>query len=96
MQTYRLPAYRPALRQITPLVEPTIAPTNTAESLFWTALSAAASYAAIRTGIRESGFARIAGWAGGIAAGLAALVGLTGVVAPTAARTLPVRWYWGA
>ncbi len=64
------------------------------EGLLWTALAGAAAWGSIRTGMREKGFVQIAGYAGGVAAGLAALLGLTGVLAPSAARTLPVRWYW--
>lgn len=110
MMVYSAPTYRPPVRRMAPLgqqIVPTgVAPSLTtgpgpvsipaAESLIWTALSAAAAYGAIRTGIRETGFNRVAGYAGGIAAGLAALVGLTGILAPSAARTLPVRWYWVA
>ena len=68
------------------------------EGLFWTALAGAAAWGAIRTGVRpkESTFMRAVGWGGGIAAGLAALVGLTGILSPATARTLPVRWYWVA
>lgn len=29
-----------------------------------------------------------------VGAGLAALVGLTGILAPSTARTFPIRWYW--
>lgn len=66
------------------------------EGLLWTALAAAAAWASIRTGMREKGFPSYAGYAGGVAAGLGALLGLAGVVAPSAARSLPVRWYWTA
>jgi hypothetical protein len=64
------------------------------EGILWTALATAASYAAIQTGIRTKGFNSVVGWAGGVAAGLGALVGLAGILAPSAARSLPVRWYW--
>ena len=73
-------------------------PTTMTESLVWTALAAGASYAAIQTAMRKDTkpAAKVAGWAGGVAAGLLALTGLTGILAPTAARSLPVRWYWVA
>lgn len=104
MVPYRHPAFRPALRQaiVTP-VAPVTTPALTVpsapsapliESLFWTALASAAAWASIRTGMREQGFAKAAGWAGGVAAGLVALTGLAGILAPTAARALPVRWYF--
>jgi hypothetical protein len=77
------------------VVAPTVS-TPMTESLLWTALAAGASWAAIQTALRKDTktVAKIAGWAGGVAAGLVALTGLTGVLAPTAARELPVRWYW--
>lgn len=64
------------------------------QGLLWTSLAAAASYAAIRTGIREKGFTRVVGWSGGVAAGLAGLVGLVGLISPSTTRTLPVRWWY--
>lgn len=95
----RSPAYRPpALGQV-PVVAPVAAapatmPVAFPEGIIWTGLAAAASYAAIRTGMKEKGLVSAAGWAGGIAAGLAALIGLTGILAPNVARGFPVRWYF--
>lgn len=100
MIAYRQQAWKPNLAQVTPVLPApgTMAPSGAPvpEGLLWTALAAAASYAAIQTGMRTKGFNSVLGWAGGIAAGLGALVGLTGVVAPSTARNLPVRWYWNA
>lgn len=103
MFTYRPPAYHPRMAQVVAPAVTTVAPINgvTAgmpipEGILWTAVSAAAAWAAIRTGMREKGLPSVAGWAGGVAAGLAALLGLTGVLAPSAARTFPFRWYWVA
>lgn len=101
--TWRHPRMAQAIIAPAPVVAaPSVAPTTPSalagapvpEGLFWTALAAAASYAALRTGMRETGFTSIVGWTGGVAAGLAAILGLTGIVAPTAARNFPVRWYW--
>ena len=64
------------------------------EGLFWTAVAGTAAYAGILTATREKGWKSAAGWVGGVAAGLAALAGLAGVVAPKYASTFPVRWYW--
>lgn len=104
MYNFRPLPYRPQISQaiVTPVAPTVVTPSVVSagapvpEGLFWTALAGAAAWAAIRTGLREkeSTVVRAAGWAGGVAAGLAALVGLTGVLSPAAARTLPVRWYW--
>ncbi len=93
MIAYRPAAYTaPQLAQtIVPAVGTTGAPVI--EGLLWTGLAGAASYAAIRTGMREKGFTSVVGWAGGVAAGLAALIGLAGIVSPNTGRLLPVRWY---
>lgn len=64
------------------------------EGLFWTAVAGTAAYAGILTATREKGWKSAAGWVGGVAAGLAALAGLAGVVAPKYASSFPVRWYW--
>lgn len=100
MVPYQPPAFRPRMAQVVvPAVTPVVStPSGVAfpEGLFWTALAGAASVAGISTGMREKGLLSVIGWAGGIAAGLAALTGLTGVVAPTAARSLPLRWYFTA
>jgi len=96
----RPPAWRPPAGLARPVVmaqdvvTTPVAPVAIPEGLIWTALAGAAAYAGIRTGMRESGLASVAGWAGGIAAGLAALIGLTGILAPTAARGFPIRWYF--
>lgn len=105
MIAYHPPAYRPRMAQIVgpgdaplgPLV--TTAPAagpSLPEGLLWTALAGAASWAAIQTGRNTKGFKSVAAWAGGVAAGLAALTGLAGVVAPKAARGFPIRWYFNA
>ena len=94
--------YRPRLAQavvVPAAVEPTsIVPTPSGspfpEGLLWTALAAAASWASIQTAQNTTGFKQVAAWAGGIAAGLAALTGITGLVAPSVARGLPLRWYY--
>jgi hypothetical protein len=62
--------------------------------MFWTSLAGAAAWAAIETGRRTTGVKSVAAWAGGIAAGLAALTGLAGVLAPSVSRSLPIRWYF--
>jgi len=97
--TYRT-AYRPRIAQavIAPAPVVTTAPAAPAgapvpEGLFWTGVAAAASYAGILTATREKGWKSAAGWVGGVAAGLAAVAGLVGVVAPSYNR-FPVRWYW--
>lgn len=91
-------AYRPPAPRMSQAVAPAVVPVTTTEafpeSILWTGLAAAAAYAGIRTGMREKGLGSVAGWAGGVAAGLAALVGLTGILAPSTARTLPLRWYF--
>lgn len=103
MISYRPAAYAPRLAQaailpsanaISPPVVSTGSGAPVPEGILWTALAGAAAYAAIQTGMRTKGFNSVLGWAGGIAAGLGALVGLTGILAPSAARTFPVRWYW--
>lgn len=96
MISYRPAAYTPrqlAQGVISPAVVSTGGSSTPIEGLLWTALAGAASYAAIQTGMRTKGFNSVVGWTGGIAAGLAAVIGLAGVVAPSAARMLPVRWY---
>ena len=103
MNAYRPAAYRPTqyrapfMAQVPAVVQtapvPATAPMAIPEGLLWTSLAAAAAYAGIRTGMKEKGFLSVVGWAGGIAAGLAALTGLTGVIAPTVARGFPIRWY---
>lgn len=100
-------AYRPAPVQYRPRLSQVVVPAavETAavvpaagapfpEGLLWTALAAAASWASIQTAQNTKGFKQVAAWAGGIAAGLAALTGLAGVVAPNVARGLPIRWYY--
>ena len=73
----------------------TIVPgTPVPEGLFWTAVAGAAAWAGIYTGLQAKGVVKYAGWVGGIGAGLAALAGLTTVLAPNAARQLPIRWYF--
>lgn len=103
MYDYRPLAYRPRFGQAVVTTAPAVvapapvaSPTIVPEGLLWTALASAASWAAIRTGLRakESTLVRVAGWGGGVAAGLVALAGVAGLLAPSAARTLPVRWYW--
>jgi len=107
MYDYRFPQqqYRRMAQVAVPVTAPVVAapPASVVpagapvpEGLFWTALAGAASYAAIQTATRkgESTWVRAAGWAGGVAAGLAALTGLAGVVAPSYAKSFPVRWYW--
>jgi hypothetical protein len=103
MYNFSPPVYHPRMSQA--IVAPAVVPSSAGpmgapvpEGLFWTALAAGASWAAIQTGMRKSEktFTRVAGWSGGVAAGLAALIGLAGVLAPSAARTFPVRWYWTA
>lgn len=64
------------------------------EGLLWTAVAGAAAYAGIHTGLKEKGLVKYVGWVGGVGAGLAALAGLTSVLAPGAARQLPIRWYF--
>jgi hypothetical protein len=94
--------YHPRLAQgviVPTAVQPTsIVPTQTGsplpEGLLWTALAAAASWASIQTAQNTTGFKQVAAWAGGIAAGLAALTGIAGVIAPNVARGLPLRWYY--
>ena len=98
MHAYRT-MYRPRIAQAVIAPAPVVtAPSPTAgapvpEGLFWTAVAAAASYAGILTATREKGWKSAAGWVGGVAAGLAAVAGLAGVVAPTYTR-FPIRWYW--
>jgi len=100
MHAYRT-MYRPHIAQAVvapaPVVTTPAAPAGIGapEGIVWTAVAAAAAYAGIKTGMRgnESNFTRAAGWVGGVAAGLAALAGLVGVVAPSYNR-FPVRWYW--
>jgi hypothetical protein len=100
MISYQPPAYRPRLSQ--GVIVPAAAPVVTSpvvgpsfpEGLFWTALAGAAAWAAITTARQTTGFKSVAAWAGGIAAGLAALTGLTGVLAPNVSRNLPIRWYF--
>lgn len=103
MISYKPATWRPGMAQgvLTPaaVVSPPVVAASPAgvafpEGILWTALAAAASYAAIQTGMRTKGFNSVLGWAGGVAAGLGALVGVTGLLAPNAARSLPVRWYW--
>lgn len=100
---FQPPAYRPTyLGQVVvppaPVVEtPKTVPVTVPEGIVWTALAAAAAYASIYTATHsKEGLLKVAGWAGGIAAGLAALTGATGLLAPTVARTFPIRWYWVA
>lgn len=105
MISYRPQPYAPRMSQavVAPAAPVLPAPSAIApsgapvpEGILWTALAGAAAYTAIQTGMRTKGFNSVLGWAGGIAAGLGALVGLTGILAPSAARTLPFRWYWVA
>src|SRR6185436_6298069 len=81
---FQPPAYRPArLAQAVPILadEPVIQPPLVPEGIIWTSLAAAASYASIYTATHtDKGFLKVAGWAGGVAAGLAALIGLTGIL----------------
>jgi hypothetical protein len=91
--------YHPRLSQVVvPAASPAVVSTPTGaplpEGLLWTALAAAASWAAIETAKNSKGFKQVAAWAGGIAAGLAALTGITGILAPNVARGLPIRWYY--
>lgn len=93
-------AYRPAAYTAPQLAQTIVTPADSTvggapvpQGLLWTALAGAASYAAIRTGMREKGFKSIVGWTGGVAAGLAALIGLAGIVSPNTGRLLPIRWY---
>jgi hypothetical protein len=96
MINYAPPAIRHRLAQEvvpvsgSPIVSPAV------EGALWTALAASAAWAAIATGRREKGFKSVAAWAGGIASGVAALVGVTNILAPTVARTFPVRLNWMA
>ena len=78
MIAYKPAAYTgPQLAQTSlPAIGTTGAPVI--EGLLWTGLAGAASYAAIRTGMREKGFTSVVGGAGGVAAGPAALSGLAG------------------
>jgi hypothetical protein len=98
MHAYRT-QYRPHIAQAIVAPGPVVttpAPSSgmpAPEGLVWTAVAAAASYAGILTATREKGWKSAAGWVGGVAAGLAALAGLVGVVAPTYNK-FPVRWYW--
>ena len=95
---FQPPAYRPPSLGQGPAVitteQPKTVPVAMPEGLVWTAAAAAAAYAGIYMGLKEHGVKSVVGWVGGIAAGLAALTGLTGVLAPTVARTFPIRWYW--
>lgn len=101
MIAYRPPQYHPGLAQVVvpaaaPAVVSTTAGTPFPQGLLWTALAAAAAWAAIETARdpRTKGFKQVAAWAGGVAAALAALTGITSVVAPSVAPTLPFRWYY--
>lgn len=104
MIAYRQQAWKPNLSQavvvpssagITDIRQATGVTTvgSPVQGLLWTTVASAAAYAAIRTAMREKGFASIAGYVGGIGAGLAALMGLIGIVSPATAQTIPVRWY---
>jgi hypothetical protein len=97
---YQPPVYRPRLSQAvivpaaaTPVVSTPVAP-GFPEGIFWTAIAGAAAWAAISTARQTTGFKSVAAWAGGIGAGLAALTGLTGILAPSVSRSLPLRWYF--
>lgn len=105
MYGYQPLPYRPQMAQAVVLpsspvspavVSPAASTSIVPEGLLWTALAGGAAWAAIRTGLRskESTLVRVAGWGGGVAAGLVALSGLVSALAPSAARNLPVRWYW--
>ena len=110
MINYRPPAYAPRLAQAVvgpAVVAPAPVVTSPVASategapvptgLFWTAVAGAAAWASIATATnpRSSTLLKVAGWVGGVGAGLGALLGLTGVVAPSTARTFPAfRWYW--
>lgn len=104
MIAYR-PGWQPSMAQaivspgiVTSGPAPSSSPVSGApvpEGLFWTAVAGAAAYAGIYTGMKEKGgVVKWAGWIGGVGAGLAALAGLTSVLAPSAARQLPIRWYF--
>lgn len=105
MISYQPPVYRPRLSQA--VVVPAVGPAapivavpdagmnvGFPEGIFWTAVAGAAAWAAITTARQTTGFKSVAAWAGGIGAGLAALTGLTGILAPSVSRTLPIRWYF--
>jgi uncharacterized membrane protein YjjB (DUF3815 family) len=91
--------YHPRLAQVVvPAAAPVVSagPTGSAfpEGLLWTALAAAAAWASYQTTQNTTGFKQVAAWAGTLAAGLAAVTGITGLVAPSVARGLPLRWYY--
>jgi len=92
---------------VTPVVGPAVVTSAPASSsgtvvpgtpvpagLFWTAVMGAAAYAGIRTGLKDKTYVKYVGWVGGVGAGLAAVAGLTSLLAPDYARTLPIRWYY--